>query len=79
MHSREQRLRAIVVLVFAVTTAAMLLIFPGRVFKETEKSRRSSVESSETFLITSDENAVVLHRRATAALDALRARESNLR
>ena len=79
MHSREQRLRTIVVLVFAVTTAVMLLIFPGRLFNETEKYRTSSIASTETVLISSDENAIVLHRRATAALDALRARESNVR
>jgi hypothetical protein len=79
MLSPEQRLRAIVVLIFAVTIGVMLLNFPGPLFQEVAKAPRFSPEWTETLPMAADEQTVVLHQRATAALEAIRARKSNER
>jgi hypothetical protein len=79
MHNREQGLRTIIVLIFAAAIGVMLLISPGRLFKDAAKSRHFSAESNKILPMPVDEHAVALNRRATAALEALRTHGSNER
>ena len=78
MLSPEQRLRAIAVLIFAVTVGMMLLKFPGHLFQEA-KAPRFSADWTKPLPMAADEQTVLLHQRATAALEAIRAEKSDER
>jgi hypothetical protein len=79
MLSPKQKLRAIVVLIFALTLGVLLLNFPGPLFHEVAKAPRFSPEWTETLPMAADEQTVILRQRAAAALDAIRARKNNER
>jgi hypothetical protein len=70
----EQRLRAIVALVFVVATGMMLLKCPGPLFQEVAKAPRFSPDWLQTSPMDADEQTVKLNQQAAAALAALKAK-----